>query len=238
MNKRLYIQAGLLLLIGTFVVSQAQTPTTKNNQTPAARITEEKSAEESKTVTENVSKEENKGAIFDGFTGIAWGTTFNKVKDAVKGKIVYANEKKVIVTKVGEMTYRYGFFFQDIEVVGDMQAATPEAPETETAAEEQPEARLFYAVIEFPYLAMKNLKDKYVAKYGEPSAENIKKHRGVIIWESEKTLIIVWIDNYEDRSYSRKINYISKDISKELNSYYYKLFNKKELEILNKTLQP
>jgi hypothetical protein len=51
-------------------------------------------------------------APVEGFGGIKWGQSIEEVRKGIKGKIVYDDEKRMIVTRDGEITYRYGFFYK------------------------------------------------------------------------------------------------------------------------------
>ena len=69
-------------------------------------------------------------------------------------------------------------------------------------------------------------------RYGEPTGENMKDNRGALVWDSEKTMIVLWIDSYEKKPFCRRITYLSKDISAQVTDYQNKIFNKREIEIL------
>ena len=44
----------------------------------------------------------------------------------------------------------------------------------------------------------------------------------------------MWVDSYEKKPYCMKINYISKDIAKEVKDYLNVMFNSREIEVLKK----
>ncbi len=153
-----------------------------------------------------------KKQISDGFDSIKWGTVLSEAKKNVRGKISFTDDKEIIITKDGELEYKYGFFFDRKETEG----------------------KFFYLSISFPYLAFKDVKEKMEAQYGSPTAENISKNQGSIAWDSEKTIIILQVDNYEKKPYTKRIVYISREIIKEVNEYQTSLFNKAEIETLKK----
>jgi len=62
----------------------------------------------------------------------------------------------------------------------------------------------------------------------------MKNKQGAVAWDSEKTIIVMWVDKYEDKSFCRRITYVSKNIAKEQNNYHIKIFNKTEMEIIKK----
>ncbi len=185
---------------------------------------------------------------------VQWGSNFETVKANVKGTLKFFENDKRIVSEEGEITYTYGFFYADPEMTGETEDenAADEAADGEQPVQNQPaqdaengdanqagpnEPQFSYVVMQFPYLAMEEIKAKYVEKYGEPSSEIVEENRGVILWESEETMITMWIDEYEDKPYCRKINYLSKAFTEKLKDYKNKVFNKKEIDTLNR-IQP
>lgn len=169
--------------------------------------------EKNKTAeTKEIKKKDTRGKLPEGFDKIKWGTTLSNAKNEIRGRLYYTDDKEVIISKDGELEYKYGFFFDG-----------------KTA-----EGKFFYLSMKFPYLTLKEVKDRIEAKFGQPSSENISDNQGAIAWDSEKTIIIMWVDRYEKKPFSRRIIYISKEITKELNEYRRNIFNKTEIEILNK----
>ena len=189
---------------------------------------------------ENKAKVDNKKSILqaEGFGELKWGAKISTAKDKVIGKIVYFDESKSIITKDGDIEYKYGFFFidpaitQTEEAMSNKAESNEEKKKLEEMSSDISEARLYYVSTQFPYLLMQDVKRKIEKKYGPPTGEDIKDNRGAIIWESEITTIIMWIDKYENNPYCKKINYISKEIAVEINKYQKLIFNKKEIEIL------
>ena len=168
-----------------------------------------------------------------GFAGSTWGMSMADVRKNVKGKIIFDDEKKQIVSRDGEITYRYGFFYKEAAAVTAQPAGAPAQNTAAPAAAAQPsDSKFFYALSEFPYLALDKIKEKMVAQYGEPTGDSIKNAQGALLWDSGKSVAIVWVDSYEKKPFCRKISYISKDIAKELNTYQDEVFSKKEREII------
>ncbi|MFW6366033.1 MAG: hypothetical protein ACOC2H_06110 [Spirochaetota bacterium] len=177
---------------------------------------------------------------------VEWGAGFDTVKESVKGRLQYFEKNREIVSSEGEITYTYGFFYPDPEIVGtpmddddtaenqDQAADGTEADGAQGDAADASEAEFSYVIVHFPYLAMDDIKQKYVEKYGDPSSQLIEDNRGVIIWESEQTMITMWIDEYEGKPYCRKINYLSKEFTDKLESYRTRIFNQKEIDALNR----
>ena len=166
-----------------------------------------------------------------GFGGSTWGQPITEVRKAVKGKIYFDDEKKLILTRDGEITYRYGFFYK-MDADKTASAQTPAAKPVQPQAPQTADSKFFYAISEFPYIAIEKIREKLVAQYGEPTGDNIKKSQGALIWDSGSGVVIAWVDAYERKPYCRKISYISKDIAKELNQYQDDVFSKKERDVI------
>lgn len=185
----------------------------------------------------NKVKDEIKSDInkLDGFGDLKWGTNISDAKGKVIGKIVFYDEMKLIVTRDGNIEYLYGFFFMDPEIYKLEEASSVKKDEKiEDVGKKAYDVRLFYVSLRFPYLTMKEVRKKVENKYGQATGENIKDNQGAIIWDFDKTTIIMWIDRYEDRPYCRKINYIGKELATDINEYQKRIFNKIEIEILKK----
>ena len=182
---------------------------------------------------------EKRGGGPGGYGSLQWGATLTAAKEGVSGKITFVDEKRIIITREGDIEYRYGFFFQD-PAVSDA-AAAPQDGKKDTVkkgdkapdkAQGQAEAKLYYVLVRFPYLHMDEVKKKIASKYGEPSGETIKNNQGALIWDFERTSIIMWVDDYEKNPFCRKITYIGKDLAKDVNDYQKKVFTGREMEIL------
>ncbi len=112
-------------------------------------------------------------------------------------------------------------------------AETP-AKEKKEGEEEDPGGKLFYVSIRFPYLDMESVKKKLEDQYGPVTNENLTNFQGALAWDSEKTLVVMWVDRYEKRPFCRRITYLDKSAVKELNKYVGDVFSKTELELIAK----
>ncbi len=185
----------------------------------------------------------------DGFGNVKWGSSISDVKANVAGKISYTDDKKIIISREGDIEYQYGFFHKGIET-GESEpvknvpaAAAKETPGTKPnvpaakAGESDikvKDSRLFFVSIRFPYLAKDEVKKKIEEKYGPSTGEDVKDNKGAIVWTSGTTTIIMWVDSYEKKPYCMKINYLSKDIAKEVKDYLNIIFTSREIEVLKK----
>jgi hypothetical protein len=219
----------IILFICAFAVPAiiiAQAPEEKKEAVketaPAKDMTAEKKDVEKKSETGKASVE--------GYGKLTWGTLIEPAKDEVVGKVLYTDEKKVIITRDGDLEYLYGFFYRE--------TPTPEktAPD-DKATETRIDARLFYVSVRFPYLALNDVKKKIEDKYGPATGETLKNNQGAIIWDSKQTTVVLWVDQYEKKPFCRKISYVGKEIAREVNDYQRMIFNATEIEVL-KRLQP
>ena len=238
-------------------VPAAETKTdTKTNGKPAEK-TEDNTGKKD-TASEQPKPDSKTEKIPDGYGSLTWGMYLSDAKNQITGVLTYTDEKKVIISKDGELQYYYGFFYKEpVQEKKDMFPAEAkdkkaaeatelkkeetvpgkEAPvkeEKKEPVQEKDEGRLFYVSINFPYLDKDKIYDKIRARYGKHTGENIKDNQGAIAWDSDNTIVIMWIDQYEKKPFCRKIIYISKKISKELNEYTYSILNKTELELYKK----
>jgi hypothetical protein len=178
-----------------------------------------------------LSQEKGKSAnIADGYGDLKWGTETSKAKSSIKGKLKFTDEKKVIISNDGEIEYYYGFFY--IDTAKDEKVA--ETDKKQPQAQTKDEGRLYYIALKFPYLAFEKVKDIMIKKYGESTGESIKNNQGSISWDSADSVIILWVDRYENNPFCRRITYISKKIAIESNDYQNTILNKSEIEILKK----
>jgi hypothetical protein len=231
-----------------------ETKTDTKTEAKAETKTETKTDVKSDTKTEKkdtaTEPEKSDGKIEkipDGYGNLTWGMYLSEAKDKVNGIISYTDGKKVIVTKDKELEYYYGFFYKepsvenkdikpaeekDKEIKKDETAAAKENPKE--TAQEKDEGKLFYVSLNFPYLDKEKVYNKIQKKYGKHSKENVKDNQGAMAWNSDNTVIIMWIDQYDKKPFCRRIIYISKKISVEQNDYTNSILNKTELELLKK----
>src|SRR4030043_113088 len=51
--------------------------------------------------------------IANGYENVTWGVKLSDARDKIKGKLVFTDEKSIIISKDGELEYYYGFFYVD-----------------------------------------------------------------------------------------------------------------------------
>lgn len=204
MKKFLLITAVIMSISSGSVMAQnVSTPTTNN---PAV---------ENKNTAATPAE---KIALPDGYNELAWGNSLTDVKGKVQGKLIYSDDKNIIISRDDNIEYRYGFF-------------TPASTDENVTP---PEPRLFYVIIQYPYLSLADVKKKVEGKYGSSTGEDLKRNQGVVVWETPKTMLVIWVDNYKNNPYTRKISYISKEIGTAATAYQNSLFTGKEKKVLEK----
>ncbi len=218
----------LFLILSVSVTGQNQPEKKKDSTTTAA---EDKKPDTTPDSTGN--KIEN---LPEGYANLTWGTYLSEAKDKISGRLTYTDDKTVIISKDNALEYYYGFFYKKPETSEKSTDTndTTGTPEIDETTPPKDEGKLFYVSLNFPYLAKDAVYEKIKKKYGVHSGETLKDNQGAIAWDSEKTVVLMWVDRYEKKPYCRRIIYISKDISKELNNYTDTIFNKTEIELIKK----
>ena len=174
-----------------------------------------------------------KSSIPAGYGSVTWGTLLSKARKDITGKLAFTDERTQIISRDGHLEYHYGFFYVDPAVVSAETADTAKdkKDKNEGIADE---GTLFFVSLKFPYLSMKEVRKKLEDRFGPSTNENIVKNQGAIAWDSEKTLVVMWIDRYRNNPYCRRITYLSKDTVKQLNEYTGRMFSKVELDLIKK----
>lgn len=198
------------------------------------------SQEAAKTDNMDQSQKTEGISIPTGYGEAVWGSFLTNVREKISGRLVFTDDKTIIISSDGDLEYRYGFFYRDHLIYGE-KTETPviattldTGNDTPLAEEIKDEGTLFYVSLKFPYLDRDLVYNKIKEKYGIHSSENIKDNQGAMAWDSDKTVIVMWIDRYEGKPYCRRIVYVSKEIAAQLKEYHYTLFNKREIELIKK----
>ncbi len=204
---------------------------------------EKKDAKE--TDTEAAREKKAISNVPNGYESIAWVVKLSDARDKIKGKLVFTDDKSIIISRDGDLEYYYGFFYIDPALESSdtgkqgekkeaekKEAGSREGEKKTGTAEKADEGKLFYVALKFPYLSMDEVKKKIEDKYGPSTNENLHKMQGAVAWNGENTIVIMWVDRYENRPFCRRITYVDKKITRELSDYQFKVFNRVELAIL------
>ena len=165
-----------------------------------------------------------------GYGDARWGTTMDEVRSAIIGRLVFIDDERIIISRDGDIEYTYGFFYAEPQIVTLM---NPEiAANINPASEESNNSTLFYVSVKFPFLPIDQVRTKFEAQYGAVTIDEVNKNRGVVGWLSENTLALIYINEYEDKQYTARITYVSREIVNRLNEYVLTVFNQAELEVM------
>jgi glucose/arabinose dehydrogenase len=220
-----------LLFIIIFILSLASAAFTQTNQ---RQSNQQQPAQQQANQNDNQSGSSAE-KIPDGYGDLTWEMYISDARDKISGVLTYSDEKTVIRSKDNEMEYYYGFFYKEPteeKIQADANAGNTPAENTNT--QEKDEGKLFYVSMNFPYLGKDQVYDKIQNKYGKHKSENIKDNKGAIAWSSDNTIIIMWVDQYERKPFCRRIIYISKKMSSELNAYVHGILNKTEIDLIKR----
>ncbi|HOD16425.1 MAG TPA: hypothetical protein PK307_09860 [Spirochaetota bacterium] len=175
-------------------------------------------------------------SIPGGYNNIGWGTRLSEARNKIRGKLVFTDDKTLILSREENMEnleYYYGFFYIDPTVESGIEGEKPAVVEP-AGQEKATDGKLFYVEVKFPYLAMEDVQKKITDAYGTYTDKNLVKDQGALAWKGDSTIIIMWVDRYENKPYCRKITYIDSKITKELSDYRTRVFKNAELAILKK----
>ncbi len=191
---------------------------------------------------------------------IAWNDLYSDVKE--RFRVLASNpdikdpveiildepEKEILVRRKG-IYYRYLFYQKPISEEDVQQqdqqgqnATTDENQEQVQAnktTDISKQARLFFIETSFLFVQSEKLYEKLKMKYGSHTNEHgdIKKQKsGAYIWDSEKSYLVQWIEPYQEKSFTRKIYNISKDIRKEIMEDLESFQYRQEIETINNIL--
>jgi hypothetical protein len=195
----------------------------------------------------------------NGFGGALWGDSYKEVKSKIVGEVKEKNDGDFIVSQVGELTMKYGFFRNPLALKKDAPAKeskTAEGTESmkDTGKEKETEkkdeqlalmtvkekkekeinerAKLFYVTIRLPYILSDRIEEKLNQRLGKAQGKNIKTNQGVIWWETGENLVLLWVDDVNGTPYSRKIDIIGKKIREEIKLQQRELAKERENKIL------
>ena len=183
----------------------------------------------------------------NGFSNTSWGMDFPEVREKLyqlateeaqeqdkeatstdlltseRTEIVNVVRNKVILTRRNQILYRYNFYKSPYIVAYLNREADTKAPVPAKYDSDVP-GKLFHVQIQMPWIIATLIQKKLTERYGENNAARIKNDgSGAYIWQLDGGNIYQWVEHYDGKNYTRRIDYISseynKQISKEFQDY-------------------
>ena len=183
------------------------------------------------------------GGSLSGFAETAWGTTFSEVRTRLaslatsdttteKVEIVAMELNKYILVKRNDILYRYNFYLTPYEV------ARLQNHELTKEEHNQKDARLYHVKVILPFIEAGKIKDKLSKLHGPNTKTTVdeKKKDGANIWELGAGLIFQWYEPYHKKPYTRSVDFLSTEMSKQILAEYAQYFDARERLLLQKVL--
>ena len=191
--------------------------TNPTNNQPAAGNNPSNEPAANSSNANSVNNAQNSASDITGFDGIAWGETYEKVKD--KFRTLSSSEKakdpveiirdvpeREILIKRRDIFYRYVFYKRPDNLV-----------KNEEQGKGLNEPEFFFVETIFHLVPAEELYKKLKAKYGDRTSSTLNKEmRGVYKWDTAKGQLVQWINAYQNRPFSRSLFYISAEIRKKI----------------------
>ena len=124
-------------------------------------------------------------------------------------------------------------------MLADYKLALKEAANNANDVKEHPEykaARLYAVSMQTPMLEAKDVEARLIQKYGEVTKKVTEDNGvGVYLWELTGGYIYQWVELVEGNLYTRRVDYLSQKVGKELTDDFPLFFTAREKHILLKT---
>ncbi len=183
---------------------------------------------------ERYNGDENVSYTSSNLFGYKWGEKFSEIKKRLKN-IKYEDTNKRIVYVKNFIVFTLGFFpFTEVEKT-DLQksqvSSSNQQNETKEEAKQKEEGLLYYINLSFPLTEAYEIIKKYNQQYGVPK----QKEENFILWETNDTVIYLWLEKYNNSLFSRRVDFISKELSNKIKEYIKsnEFYKKRAKEILN-----
>ncbi|RME92891.1 MAG: hypothetical protein D6767_02210 [Candidatus Hydrogenedentota bacterium] len=178
-----------------------------------------------------------------GFDSIAWGTPYETVKERfrVLARSEDAKDPVEILRDVPEreiLIKRRGIYYRYLFYKTPEKAKVQDSQQTiADNQKDQNPARFFFVSSEFDLVPAEMLYEKLKQKYGNRTGSTLDKNqRGAYIWEGEKGFLLQWLEPYQQKPYTRKLYYISKEIREQIKKDYEAYMSYRELKAIDSLL--
>ncbi len=172
----------------------------------------------------------------EGFADTKWDSSFAQVqeklqnlaasgdKDLARLEILHLVIDRFILVRRNGILYRYHFYKRP--------SALREEPLNE---EKEGQGRLFYVQIQFPLLDALLVQKKLAERYGPPSsAPSDAAQAGLYMWRLQGGRILQWTEPYKQRSFTRRVGYISSPAARKIREDYKHYFDASDRLMLEK----
>lgn len=161
--------------------------------------------------------------VFDKFKTLS---TMNIPNEKIE--ILSAEKDRFLLIKRNNILYRYNFYKTPFEVV------KLKDHNADPRMHEVTDGVLFHVRITIPFVETSLLESKIEMQYGKKTKSTVdpKTLQGVHVWDLDGGYIFLWSEPYNKKSYSRKIDFLSKDISMKIIEESKDYFSSKEKEII------
>lgn len=175
----------------------------------------------------------------NGFLEDAWGTSFSVILDKFKTlstsnitksniQILHLEKNRYILIKRNNIQYQYNFYKTPYEIV------KLQNHEINQEEYDQKDGELYQVRILLPFIDAKLLQQKIELAYGKKTKSTVdeKNQTGVDIWDLPNGYIFLWYEPYNKKPFSRRIDFISKNLSEKILNESKDYFDSKEKQLL------
>ncbi len=175
----------------------------------------------------------------NGFLEDPWGSSFSAILDKFKTlatspisksniQILHLQKDRYILIRRNNIQYQYNFYKTPFEVT---KLKNHEITKQEYEAKE---GELYQVRIILPFIDSKLLVEKLESTYGKKTKSTVdeKNLSGADIWELEGSFIFLWYEPYNNKAFSRRIDFISKSLSERILLESKDYFDSKEKQLL------
>ncbi|HMU82111.1 MAG TPA: hypothetical protein PKE49_06905 [Leptospiraceae bacterium] len=175
-----------------------------------------------------------------GFAEIPWKATYSEVKTRLKNlstaavqtervEILMEEKNKSILVRRNEVLYRYNFYRTPVEV---LRIANHDLTDADY---EQQEGQLFQVRVTFSLIDAAKIQDRIEKSHGAKTKSTVdpKKMEGAEIWELPGGVILEWVEPYRKMKFSRTVDFLSSEMTKQIMKEYEDYFDAREKWIIN-----
>lgn len=181
------------------------------------------------------------GGPLNGFGGVAWKTTYTAARTHLKNlarsadaeervEILSEDRNRYILVRRNDVLYRYNFYKTPLVI---------ERIENHRMTEEEfdeKEALFYHVKVSMPLIPADRIAERLQKLYGKNTKSTVdkKKMMGADIWELEGGLLFQWSEPYKKTTFTRDLDYLSREMAATIMKEYELYFDARERYILKK----